>query len=806
MDWVILRPENHISTTDEYGQFHLQKEIFSNSIDECEISPGGEIVIYLFLDKKKNTWQTAIRDNGRGVPLGKLRDSFMSEMTSGKFDKDAYITSGGLNGVGSSVVVALSEHFKVISKRDGKIGQLYVNRTEEKECTVIKNPEHPLDHGTLVVFEPRKKFFSNVDVFIDSRYDQLIHLAQLISLFSHNTHIVVKMINKSIDPAFWTMGALEADEFIEQNYEQLFIPLMDGADYDSVIAFLKETWGVDSDFIWSVEDQYLDYKFTGDIKKDIGYTLNLYLPKIQRALCATTLINNVPIKDQMSSPVIAITQAIKNKIFQYIENPEIQEYFLNIYKLPMCIAVSVKYGDVKFDGLAKHAFKNVIFEKEFLRILNDDFNTLDPILWENLYNSIEKDIELKYNIYYNKPLITSKKNSGKISVEMGSVFYGCSSKSGKDAELFIVEGVSADHIVTARDTDFQAMYMIFGKPINSYRSANINKRGGTSLSVIRKYPAYTKLIELLNIQPGQTDLSEARFKKIILMSDADVDGSHIRALHLGALYVINPLIISSGMVYLANPPLYEIRIGNDKKAKKKFVRNKEDFIDFKIECLYKPTLKIKIGDGNAFKEPVELTGDDYTTFCQLIIDIGERFDDVAKRLAIPHIVLEKLTYLTRYMQPGREKYEELVNAFGKGTKYNSRLNALTIIDGDSDVSFYLDGITAALYDEVFPALHAINWKNLNIYVSTIYSNCLKDTKISITQLYKIFESLDSKLSVTRQKGLGGMSPMDLKETCLNPNTRLLHHITGIGDYNRIQALLGDEVTARKEILQRRGLD
>ncbi len=116
----------------------------------------------------------------------------------------------------------------------------------------------------------------------------------------------------------------------------------------------------------------------------------------------------------MSSPVIAITQAIKNKIFQYIENPEIQEYFLNIYKLPMCIAVSVKYGDVKFDGLAKHAFKNVIFEKEFLRILNDDFNTLDPILWENLYNSIEKDIELKYNIYYNKPLITSKKNSGKI--------------------------------------------------------------------------------------------------------------------------------------------------------------------------------------------------------------------------------------------------------------------------------------------------------------------------------------------------------------------------------------------------------
>lgn len=64
---------------------------------------------------------------------------------------------------------------------------------------------------------------------------------------------------------------------------------MDGADYDSVIAFLKETWGVDSDFIWSIEDQYLDYKFTGDIKKDIGYTLNLYLPKIQRALCATTL-------------------------------------------------------------------------------------------------------------------------------------------------------------------------------------------------------------------------------------------------------------------------------------------------------------------------------------------------------------------------------------------------------------------------------------------------------------------------------------------------------------------------------------
>lgn len=89
----------------------------------------------------------------------------------------------------------------------------------------------------------------------------------------------------------------------------------------------------------------------------------------------------------------------------------------------------------------------------------------------------------------------------------------------------------------------------------------------------------------------QTDLSEARFKKIILMSDADVDGSHIRALHLGALYVINPLIISSGMVYLANPPLYEIRIGSDKKAKRNLFATKKTLLILKLNVFISQLLK-----------------------------------------------------------------------------------------------------------------------------------------------------------------------------------------------------------------------
>jgi DNA gyrase/topoisomerase IV subunit B len=288
------------------------------------------------------------------------------------------------------------------------------------------------------------------------------------------------------------------------------------------------------------------------------------------------------------------------------------------------------------------------------------------------------------------------------------------------------------------------------------------------------------------------------------MQDADVDGGHIRALHIGALHEINPKILESGMVYMANPPLYEVVL-DEKSDKKKFIRTKLELIAFRVEGLYKPTLTLKL-TGQAENTGVTvLKNSAFTDFCYIINMVGELFMELSNRLVIPPLILEKLTHVTGYIQPGKVNAQMLREIFGRGCYYSTALNILTIADGEKDVSFSLDGVADALYEQLMGILHRLGWKRLKILATTNFTDALQDTHISIVQLYQIFETLNSKLYVQRHKGLGGMEKDDLGPTCVHPKTRYLHQITSIGEYNRIRDLLGDDTTARKRILEHYGL-
>ena len=803
LDWVKLRPETSIGSMDQYGLFVLFREAFENAMDEVEqvMSPGNKVDIYLFLDYNNLNLQIAVKDNGRGIPHGKLVSSCTQMFTSGKYirgENAVFSGTSGLNGMGLKSIYGLSSVARSIVNRDHKLSSVCLRNGNLDTLIHEKNipTDQSFDTGTFIIFEPDKTIFSEIDKFIESGYDKIIKLCYLISMFSKKANITVNIISGSINEEFWNLPADQAFNYIEKNYTDKLNTVVDSSNKEVNLDYLKELWNVpvNEDFQWELTN------IQHPLEDKIGYNISIYLPKTLRGTNAISIVNNVPINDTTSSHMSALITTLKNKLVQYIENKDYKEYFLSIYKLPICCTAVIKYTDIKFTGLSKSGFRDLSFEHNFSNMLKDEFDAILDFEWETLYNLISKDIELKYNIYYNKP-VSRKNNKSSLDI-LKPIYKDCKTSNRQEAELYIIEGKSANHIVNARDPETQAVMMIYGKPKNTFKTGNTNT---TPLQLFQSYPIYQELEKILDIHPKQMDLSTANFGKIILMNDADIDGGHIQALHIGGLYNLNPRIITSGMVYLANPPLYQITV-DDKTKKYRFIQDKRSLIKFFIDCMYRNTFDIAIMDGKVFKEPVSLDDESFTDFCFIITEIGELFYNLSNKLAIPTVILEKLTYLTQYMQPGRVNGAKLAEYIGKGCSYNPHTDILTVITDKMDYSFSIEGITDALYEELLGYLRALCWKDLQIYVTTRYTDTLKNTRVSITQLYEMFLSLTRTLEITRQKGLGGINSNDLRPLCMNKATRVLHRITSLGDYERIRNLLGDDVAERKAILKEHGLD
>ena len=796
--WIRYNPANHIPDSSIAGRLHVFRELFDNALDEAEHpnSPGNAISIYMFRDIPNTTYQLMIKDNGRGIPHGALVRSFTQLFNSGKYSNSidgAYTFSAGSNGFGSKINFALSIDFRAIVVRDGYFSSIYSHDANVDklihETNIIADQNL---HGTMVVSSPLETIFTESEEFIKNGYKGLTKLCYIISMFSKKINITFKIVDEPLNPRFWKLPADKAWDYIEKTYARKAYIEVDGGNEEATMEYLKELWQIPNNekFLWNLTN------ITHEFSNDIGYDISLYLPKTMRNTNAVFMVNNVPLSDQSSSPLAILIGCLKNKLVNYVKD-EYKEYFLTIYKLPFCCAISCKCIAAKFTGLAKNGFKNREFERIYEKYLSKDLDKVFDVEWQNLYELIAKDIETKYSVYYNKPL-TKKSNKSSIDI-IKPVYYDCDTSDRNEAELILIEGISASHVTDVRDPETQALLMIYGKPKNVLKVGN---RSNNSINLFNSYEAYQTLEKVLNIHPKQEDLSTANFGKIILMNDADIDGGHIQALHLGGLHTLNPRIIESGMVYLSNPPLYEITTRNHSgKEQYKYIQDKNALIKFFIEVLYRNTFDIYVSDGRVFKEPTLLDHDSFTDFCYIITCIGEIFENLSARLAAPAFVLEQLTHLTQYLQPNAIRGDKIAHYLGRRTSYDKYTDILTVIGDRQDYSFSLEGVCAAFYEELLSYLRQIYWRDLKIFVSTKFTNTLVMKQVSITQLYEMFTMLTKQLEVTRQKGLGGMDENDLYPLCINKETRVLHQITSLGDLARIRALLGDDVTARKNILR-----
>ncbi len=548
LDPVRKRPGMYVGSTGQEGLHHLVTEIVNNSMDEAIGGYANHIKLEFYKDGS-----VAVYDNGRGVPfdikkeygVSALELAFTKLHAGGKFGGGGYKVSSGLHGVGSSVVNALSEWFRVITKRgDTTVIQEYekggnkirpVEKLDLNKLSKLKNAEWNIDlEGwnyepmTIVQFKPDATIFETID------FDYKFFVQQIREYAYLTAGIKFDILDHRIDRkySFYFEGGIKAYlEALNRNHGVLNSkPFYCQKEYDEVNV--------------EVALQYNDtfrenvICFANHLKNIEGGT---HLTGFRSAL--TRCVNDYARK----------SGALKDKD-QNLTGDDLRE------GLTAIISVSLDSTVLQFEGQTKAKLGNTNVRVAVETVVKE---ALEQFLDENPKdaNSI-----IEKNLLSFKARMAAKAARDtvirKTALEGGGVLPGkladCSEKDAERSELFIVEGDSAGGSAKqGRNRNYQAILPIFGKVLNTERAR---------LDKIVDSDKFKAMIIAIGCGIGdQFDISKIRYNKIIIMADADADGMHINSLHLTFFYRHMPELITQGHVYVAVPPLYKATWGKEKK-------------------------------------------------------------------------------------------------------------------------------------------------------------------------------------------------------------------------------------------------
>ena len=517
---VRKRPSMYIGNTDIKGLHHLVYEAVDNSIDEALAGFCNKIEVTI----KKDGFVT-ISDNGRGIPVDmhpKLNMSAVEVVMTklhagGKFDNKIYKVSGGLHGVGISVTNALSKVLIVQVKRNGK---LYEQRYERGKPASPLNIIGELDSketGTTINFLPDNEIFPITEFSFDILSSRLRELAFL----NKGIRITLEDERDGKKHEFhYDGGIISFVEYLNNNKNPLH----------KTIYAMKEKNGVQFEYALQYNDGYQEnvFSFANNINTHEGGT---HLIGFKTAL--TRVMNN------------------------YVEKIKIKDMKLTSEDVRegLTAVISIKIPEPQFEGQTKTKLGNSEIKGLVDSIVND---SLGSFLEEN--PSIGKAVVFKCINAANAREAAQKARD--LTRRKGALNHGslpgkladCSEKSPDKCELFLVEGDSAGGSAKqGRNREFQAVLPLRGKILN-VEKARLNR--------IFENEEITNMVTAIGTNVGDDfDLSRARYHKLVIMTDADVDGSHIRTLLLTFLYRYMPALIEAGYVYIAQPPLYKVTKG-----------------------------------------------------------------------------------------------------------------------------------------------------------------------------------------------------------------------------------------------------
>ena len=552
LEAVRKRPGMYIGDTDDgTGLHHMVYEVVDNSIDEALAGYCNKIEIFMNKDGS-----ITVSDNGRGIPVDTHKtekksaaEVIMTQLhAGGKFDHVSYKVSGGLHGVGVSVVNALSEKLELTIDRDGK--KYFIEFRDGNTIKALNLISKSKTTGTTIKFFPSKKIFSSVSFsfnVIQKRMRELAFLNKGISIILHD--LTQKKDKKS--EFKYEGGILEFVEFLDEKREKLKNK-NDNDLFRKPIYFegKKNNLEVECSLKWNAGYGEDVYPYTNNIFQKDGGT---HLLGFRSAL--TRVINKYATEQNLLK---------KNKVS--LSGDDIKE--------GLTCVLSTKIPDPKFssqtkDKLVSSEVRNVVetIVSEKLSIWFDQNPSISKIILTKIIQAaLARDVARKAR--------ESVRRKGALELTgLPGKLADCQNSKQDGTELFIVEGDSAGGSAKqGRNREIQAVLPLRGKILNTYTEQNGSKKNGNSNDVrtktLSKMISSNEILTLINAlgldpKDENIDLKDVRYGKIIIMTDADVDGSHIRALLL-TFFNNKPFnkLIEEGYVYLAQPPLFKINKGS----------------------------------------------------------------------------------------------------------------------------------------------------------------------------------------------------------------------------------------------------
>ncbi|MFW5915030.1 MAG: DNA gyrase subunit B [Planctomycetota bacterium] len=524
IEHVRLRPAMYIGDTDERGLHHLFEEVVANSIDEAMVEECDEIQVRLYSDNS-----ISLRDNGRGIPVDPHPDTgkpalevVMTTLNAGgKFDHNSYKVSAGLHGVGVSCVNALSEWMEVEVWRDEA---LFYQRYEKGEPTTpVEKRGQSNRRGTKVTFKPDPDIFGDCEFDPDKIGNRLRELAFLNS----GTRVILGQEGEAEDEIFhYEEGIGEFVAHLNEGKKPL---------HDDVITIQDEREGTAVE----IALQYND-----------GFNQNIF--------SFANNINTVDGGTHLSGFKTALTRTLNNWAR---DNDELKDITPtgDDYREGLTAVVSVKHPSPQFEGQTKTRLGNREVKSIVEQVAGDHLSLYSEEHPKTVRTVVKKAVEAaRARVAAKKARDLTRRKGALSRGDLPTKLRDCSKRSREDTELFIVEGQSAGGTASmGRDRDFQAILPLRGVILN-VEKARVDKMLGNE--------EIATLISALGTGIGvdEFNMDELRYNKVIIMTDADIDGAHIRTLLLTFFFRQMPQLIEHGHLYIAQPPLYKVkRRGNE---------------------------------------------------------------------------------------------------------------------------------------------------------------------------------------------------------------------------------------------------
>ena len=776
LDAVRKRPGMYIGDTDDgTGLHHMVFEVVDNSIDEALAGHCDKINISLNADGS-----VTVEDNGRGIPTEihpeekiSAAEVIMTQLhAGGKFDQDSYKVSGGLHGVGVSVVNALSSSLKLKIFRDNRAYEINFKQGAAEDP--LKDiGDNNGKQGTQITFTPDTNTFTNVEFsskILEQRFREMAYLNPLISLnYCDRREADIKEIKFNFEG-----GIKEFVKYLDKSKKPLTEEPIFIEGNKNKIEFACALWWNDSYY-----EQIL--AFTNNIRQKDGGT---HLSGFRSAV--TRVVNNF------------YEESITKKNQVTTNSDDIRE--------GLTCVLSVKVQDPKFSSQTKDKLVSSEVRPVVESLINEKLTSWfeqNPQVVKVILQKIQKAAEAREAARKARDL-TRRKSSLEISNLPGKLA-DCQEKDPKLSEIFIVEGDSAGGSAKqGRDRKFQAILPLRGKILNTWKSRIDKILGSTEIGT---------LITALGVGIGKDDFDaqKLRYHKVVIMTDADVDGSHIRTLLLTFFFKEMRDLIRNGHLYIARPPLYKIKKGKEELylmddndlsdalinyGAKRYIFESSEGNKYSDKELKKELKKIstaqnllgKIPDryNKKFIEQIAIAG---------CLDVSKFKDNSTASSQAAKYISKRIDIITPDFERGWEGEFDYKTGFTFTRKVRG-VDDKVIIDMDLIKSQAIETLSKN-YDEVYGMFEKPG--------KLMGESEFKETIYSPSQLLEIINENGKKgLSLQRYKGLGEMNPEQLWETTLDPSNRLLMQVKiddEVESKQIFEDLMGDDVAPRRKFIE-----